>query len=119
MGGRYERQKKQYNIAASAGSAVCLLLFLLIGGSYFGRYLQRQIFIERTTQLNELTAQVQVNLDRALDVHWNYLDTAVRLLDSRTFQTEADVAASIRELERTLGTDGYPEGPHFILRGVF
>ncbi len=102
-----KRKNKRYSVAVSAGVAALLLLFLLIGGLFFNRYLQQQIFIERTTQLNEITSQVQVNLDRALSVHWNYLNAAVRLLDGKSFQTEEDVAASISELEQLLGTDGY------------
>lgn len=84
---------------------------MLIGGLYFTRYLRRRIFIERTTRLNELTAQVQGNLDRALDVHWNYLDAAIRLLDGRSFQTVEDVTAPIQELEWTLGMDACHSRP--------
>ena len=59
-----------------ASLVLCLLLFLLVGGLYFTRYLQDQIFKERTTQLNEITSQVRVNLGNALDSHWNYLTAA-------------------------------------------
>ena len=73
--------KKTYHIAFPAALAVCLLLFLLIGGSYFTKYLQARIFEERTTQLNEITSQVRANLDNALNFHWNYLTTAVNALE--------------------------------------
>ena len=72
------RPKKDWRgILPPAALAVCLLLFLLVGGSYFAKYLQRQIFKERTMQLNEVTSQVRINLKNALDSHWNYLTTAV------------------------------------------
>ena len=64
-------EKKRHNFLLPAALAFCLLSFLLAGGFYFTDYLQQQIFIERTTQLNEITSQVRVNLGNALDSHWN------------------------------------------------
>lgn len=46
---------------------VCLILFLILGSNYFRLYLQRQIYEERTMQLNEITSQVRTNLDTAPD----------------------------------------------------
>ena len=98
---------KKRNIAFTVSLAVCLLLFLLCGGIYFAQYLQKLIFEERTTQLNEITAQVQINLDNALDAHWNYLTAAVNLLEVQEFGSLEDAAAYIEELEGILGTGSY------------
>ena len=98
---------KKRNIAFTVSLAVCLLLFLLCGGIYFAQYLQKLIFKERTTQLNEITAQVQINLDNALDAHWNYLTAAVNLLEVQEFGSLEDAAAYIEELEGILGTGSY------------
>ncbi len=98
---------KKRNIAFTVSLAVCLLLFLLCGGIYFAQYLQKLIFEERTTQLNEITAQVQINLDNALDAHWNYLTAAVNLLEVQKFVSLEDAAAYIEELEGILGTGSY------------
>ncbi len=90
--------------AVLAGS---LLLFTLMGGAYFMSYLQHQIFIERTTQLNEITSQVRVNLGNALDSHWNYLTAAVNLLETGNFETEEAMVESIGKLDQFLATEHY------------
>ena len=90
-----------------ASLVLCLLLFLLVGGLYFTRYLQDQIFKERTTQLNEITSQVRVNLGNALDSHWNYLTAAVNALERRTFDVAGDTAGVIGDLEQLLEMESY------------
>lgn len=60
---------KKQHIALPAALAVCLLLLLVVGGVYFARYLRQQIYEERTNQLVEITSQVQVNLNHALNIH--------------------------------------------------
>ena len=70
-------KRKFHNIILPVLSAGFLLLFLVSGGIWFTKYLQNQIFLERTTQLNELTAQVRANLSGALDSYWSYLTIAV------------------------------------------
>lgn len=82
--------------------ALCLLLFSAGSGTYFTKYLKHQIFEERTTQLNEITSQVRVNLSNALDFHWNYLITAVKVLKQQRFDTTKDVVAFIDSLEEFL-----------------
>lgn len=86
---------------------VGLLLFLLVGGSFFKKYLDSQIFAERTTQLIEITSQVRVNLDNALDSHWNYLTSALNMLERQEFDSAADAIAYISELEKLLETSQY------------
>lgn len=100
-------EKKRGHAALTAALATCLLLFTLAGGIYFTGYLQNRIFEERTTQLIEITAQVQVNLSNALDSHWNYLTAAVNLLEAEKPDSEADAVSRIIELERLLNTESY------------
>ncbi len=95
------------NIILPAALTGCLLLSLLVGGSFFMRYLRAQIAEERTTQLLEITAQVRVNLDNALDAHWNYLTAAVNTLRQQTFATAGDAVAYIGTLEALLETERY------------
>ncbi len=94
-------------IVLPAVLAGCLLLFLMAGGSYFAKYLQQQIFEERTTQLNEITSQVRENLNNALNFQWNYLTIAVNTLEEREAGTAEDMAVYIGELEQTLETASY------------
>ncbi|MCI8549606.1 MAG: response regulator [Lachnospiraceae bacterium] len=100
-------EREKHNLALPAILTICLLLFLMAGGLYFTKYLQNQIFVERTTQLNEITSQVQENLSNALDAHWNYLTSAVNFLNRQKFSAAADTAAYLSELEGILGTDNY------------
>lgn len=99
--------RKNDSIAFPAVLAVCLLLFLLAGGNYFAKYLKAQIFAERTTQLNEITSQVRVNLDSVLDSHWNYLTAAVNMLKQQEFDSSEDASKFIGSLEQLLETDQY------------
>ena len=102
------RPKKDWRgILPPAALAVCLLLFLLVGGSYFAKYLQRQIFKERTMQLNEVTSQVRINLKNALDSHWNYLTTAVNALEVQKFDTVEEAVGKIGGLDAFLEMDSY------------
>ena len=100
-------QGKLYRIALPAALTAGLLLCLLAGGICFAKYLRQQIFVERTAQLNEITSQVRVNLTNALDAHWNYLTTAVNLLEKQRLTGEADAVNTIRELDQLLETDRY------------
>ena len=96
---------KKRNIILPAALVFCLFVFLLFGGFYFTRYLKHQIFVERTTQLNEITSQVRVNLNNALDFHWNCLNAAVNVLEERHFARGEEAARVIGEMEKLLGME--------------
>ena len=105
---------KKNSIVLPMVLVACLLAFMTVGGVYFTKYLQRQIFLERTTQLNEITSQVRANLSNALDSHWNYLTIAVNILRERSFDSEEDVISYIGEMETLLETDGYDSRLMFL-----
>ena len=52
-------ERKKQHIALPVALAAGLLLFLVVGGICFSRYLKQQIYEERTNQLVEITSQVQ------------------------------------------------------------
>ncbi|MCM1187753.1 MAG: response regulator [bacterium] len=95
------------HIALPAALAVCLVLVLLVGNSFFTKYLQAQIFAERTTQLVEITSQVQVNLADALNFHWYYLTAAINTLEREAPDSEEEATAALKELGQILETDNY------------
>lgn len=99
--------RKKNGIILPVLLAACLLAIMVVGGSHFTSYLQKQIFLERTTQLNEITSQVRANLSNALDSHWNYLTILVNMMRERRFGSEAEVESFIGEMEAVLETDGY------------
>ncbi|MCM1496627.1 MAG: response regulator [Bacteroides sp.] len=84
-----------------------LLAVLLAGIFFFTKYLNNQVFVERTTQLVEITAQVRVNLGNALDTHWNYLTAAVNELEEEDFADGEAVVSYIGRLEELLEMDSY------------
>ena len=88
-------KRKWRSILLPAALSAGLLLFLLAGGAFFAGYLQDQITAERNTQLNEITSQVRVNLNNALDAHWYYLTAAVNELTDRPLAPGEDAAARI------------------------
>ncbi|MCM1296113.1 MAG: HAMP domain-containing histidine kinase, partial [Muribaculaceae bacterium] len=98
---------KKQNIILPALSVLGLVLVMAVGGLYFTRYLKKQIYVERTAQLNEITSQVRANLNNSLDSHWNYLTAAVNILEGQSFSDAEDVAGRIGELEELLETDRY------------
>ena len=63
--------------------------------------------MERTTQLNEITSQVQVNLENALDAHWNYVTIAVNILEEQEFDTLEDVTECLRRMEELMEAESY------------
>lgn len=100
-------RKHKKNILPAVLLTVSCLLFFIIGGIFFTRYLQTQIFEERSTQLVEITSQVRANLNNALDSHWNYLTAAVNMVESKSFASEDEVIEYIGELEQILETDSF------------
>ncbi len=100
-------KRKWRSILLPAALSAGLLLFLLAGGAFFAGYLQDQITAERNTQLNEITSQVRVNLNNALDAHWYYLTAAVNELTDRPLAPGEDAAARISAMERLLEMDSY------------
>ena len=109
-GGMYKfmtPEKRKRNIAISAGLAAGLFVFLLAGGIYFTGYLKDQIFAERTAQLNEITSQVRINLNNALDAHWNYLTAATNFLTQKQFDTEEETVQALGQMEGLMGTERY------------
>ncbi|MCM1236161.1 MAG: ATP-binding protein, partial [Ruminococcus flavefaciens] len=95
------------NMVLPAALVFGLLAVILTGTSFFTKYLENQIFIERTTQLIEITAQVRVNLGNALDTHWNYLTAAVNALEEGNFADGEDVTEYVDGLEKLLEMDSY------------
>ncbi len=98
---------RKRNILLSAALTAALLLALLSGGLGFNHYLQKQIFIERTSQLTELTAQVRANLNNALDFHWRYLAAAVSSLKGQKFENVQALGKAVASLNTLLKTDTY------------
>ena len=100
-------KSKKRHIALPVMLTVGLLLIFLIGGSYFRRYLEQRIYEERTDQLDEITSQVNVNLNNTLNTHWEHLTFAVNMLEERKPDTEQETAEYIERLEQLLETDSY------------
>ena len=104
---------KEWNITLPAVLVIGLLLFLVVGGVSFERYLEKRIYEERTDQLNEITSQVYANLNNSLNVHWVYITFALNMLEGYEPDTIQDIAAYIGELERILQTES--RGSRFVL----
>ncbi|MCH5267656.1 MAG: response regulator [Lachnospiraceae bacterium] len=98
-------KNKKKHIAFPVALIVSLLLILTIGGSYFKRYLERQIYEERTNQLDEITSQVNVNLNNSLNTHWDYLTFAINMLEKHKPDTIQEASTYIGTLENILETE--------------
>lgn len=102
-----EIQKNKRKMILPVTLSLGLLAVIIVGISYFAAYLKNQIFIERTTQLEEITSQVCANLGSALDTHWNYLTAAVNALKEGAFADEEAVTDYVSALETLLDMESY------------
>ena len=101
-----EPESKKLHIILPAALAAGLLLLLVVGGVYFARYLERQIYEERTTQLIEVTSQVQTNLNNSLDTQWRYLTVAINVLEEKDVDA-VSAATCVAKLEETIEADSH------------
>lgn len=65
-------ESKRKNLVLPLTLTICLFVFFLLGGLFFMRYFNSQIFEERTTQLLEITSQVRTNLRTALEISGSF-----------------------------------------------
>ncbi|MCM1523623.1 MAG: response regulator [Ruminococcus sp.] len=95
--------KKSYILPAAL--TACILILFVLGGFFFKNYLDGQIYEERTTQLVEITSQVRVNLDNALNSNRNYLSAAANIVKNTRLGSAEEIDRYIDGLEKLLETE--------------
>lgn len=101
---------KKQNIKNYIVPLLCALLLIVILGSgtfYIRSYMMKQTVKERSSQLEEMVAQIQVNLESGLETHWNFLSGIEKVMEGKNYADEEELIYSIAALEDELCTDLY------------
>ena len=91
------------------------IVIVLVAGLFFIRaFLERQTFQERAYQLEEMTDQIRVNLNSALDNHWNFLAGIENAENGKTYADDNDFVDEIGRLEVNFDTENYSSRLMFL-----
>ena len=97
-----KRSQKQFMLFA-----ITLVIFLVLGIFYFRSFLMKQTIQERSSQLEQMTSQMKVNLEDGLETHWNLLTAMEADVKGRHFADEKELVRIISEEEEGFRTDLY------------
>lgn len=84
-----------------------LLAVLIMGMNYLRDSLMALTAEERSSQLEEIVAQMRVNVENGLSVHWNLASGINNAAQGRHFDDMDDLYRGIAELEQNFCTDLY------------
>ncbi len=99
------KQIKQYMIPVLC--TLVLILFLGFGVLYIRSYMNEQTIEERSSQLQQISSQIQTNLEYGLETHWNLITGIDGVLEGKNFNDEKELMDTISDLEKTFRTDLY------------
>lgn len=97
-----EKSQKQFLLLT-----VTLVVFFVLGVFYLRSFLIKQTIKERSSQLEEMSGQMKVNLKDGLETHWNLLTAIESTLEGRDYTDEENLAEAISEKEKEFRTDLY------------
>ena len=89
---------------------LCVLAFTAffsVGLLYIRSYMVEQTIEERSSQLEEMSAQIRTNLEHGLETHWNYLAGIEKAMEGRSYSDVEDMVSDIAILEEEFFTDLY------------
>ena len=84
-----------------------LILFLGLGILYIRSYMSQQTIEERSSQLQQISAQIQTNLEYGLGTHWNLTSAIDGVLEGKNFADQEELTDAIAALETTFCTELY------------
>lgn len=100
-----KQRKKNYIMPMLC--AFLLLIILCIGIFYIRSYMVQQTVEERSSQLEEMIAQIRVNLEYGLETHWNYLSGLENAVEGKNYADEEALIEDIAVLEEKYCADLY------------
>ena len=86
---------------------LALIVFLGAGILFIRSYMSEQTVEERTSQLQQINAQIKSNLEYGLEIHWNLIDGIDGVIEGMSFTDEKNLTDTISTLEGTFRTDLY------------
>lgn len=84
-----------------------LMAFLVFGFFYIRSYMLQQTVAERSSQLEEMIAQIRVNLEYGLETYWNYLAGIENMIEGEHYVDDEALIDGIATLEEQLCVDLY------------
>ena len=103
-----EKSQKQFMLLT-----IILVIFLTLGTFYIRSFLVKQTIKESSSQLEEMTSQMRVNLQDGLETHWNLLAAIESKEAGQHYAGEEQLISAIKEQEQAFRTDLY--GSHLML----
>ena len=87
--------------------AIVLVAVLGVGVQYISTYMEQQTVAERSSQLEEMIAQIRVNLEYGLETHWNLFSRMEAAVEGQHFDDEELLIHAISEMETQFCTNVY------------
>ena len=87
--------------------AIILAVSIALGVWFMRNSLMRLTIEERSSQLEEMVAQIQANLDSGLQTHWNLVTGLNNAVQGMHFENTQELCDDIARLEKVFCTDMY------------
>ena len=105
---KYFLKAKEYRQYLVHGIFILSLITLLVlGGFYLRSFFMKQAEQERSSQLEEMSSQLRVNLHYNLETHWNLVASIKDYVKAQSFSSEEQAQQGIKEAEGIFHTELY------------
>ena len=105
---KYFLKAKEYRQYLVHGIFILSLITLLVlGGFYLRSFFMKQAEQERSSQLEEMSSQLRVNLHYNLETHWNLVASIKDYVNAQSFSSEEQAQQGIKEAEGIFHTELY------------
>ena len=105
---KYFLKAKEYRQYLVHGIFILSLITLLVlGGFYLRSFFMKQAEQERSSQLEEMSSQLRVNLHYNLETHWNLVASIKDYVNAQSFSSKEQAQQGIKEAEGIFHTELY------------
>ena len=105
---KYFLKAKEYRQYLVHGIFILSLITLLVlGGFYLRSFFMKQAEQERSSQLEEMSSQLRVNLHYNLETHWNLVASIKDYVNAQSFSSKEQAQQGIKEVEGIFHTELY------------
>ena len=85
--------------------ALVLVVILVSGSLYLRSSLMKLTMEERSSQLEEMVAQIRANLSNGLQTHWNLVEGLNNAIQNRHYSDVEALCRSIEDMEEVFCTE--------------
>ncbi|MGN0701880.1 MAG: ATP-binding protein [Lentihominibacter sp.] len=86
---------------------VALSVVLLMGILFIRSYMNEKATAERSAQLEQISAQIKVNLEYGLEQQWNMVDSIIHYLGDKNYGDEPALTDEIGRIQEMFALDHY------------